>query len=220
MILVYHHLIDQNHLKFIVRFVFLFNKKFNFSNLVRGDLYKPNSKLVHISGSFNLGDTTYNGKAHLERSDEQTRIELHRSMKIGRTASPSGHDFLYERKKTKGATQNTTNIQSHLTIRRVAQADPIKVFDLKADFVRSHCLSNATLNSALDFLIATRNPPVQETIKLDYVRRSVRTSNQARRLISPEANLKIQVTTKSNVFSFLLDHKHRRSSEASKKGLI
>ena len=199
---------------------FIFIKKFNFSNLVQGDLYKPDSKLVHIGGSFNLGDTTYNGKAHLERSDVLTRVELHRSVKIGRSASPSGHDFLYERKKTKGSTQNTTHIQSHLSIRSPAQTDPVKVFDMKTDFVRSHCLSNATLNSAVDFLIMTRSPPVQETIKLDYVRRSYRTSSQARRLVSPEANLKIQLTTKSNVFNFLLDHKHRRSSEASKKGLI
>ena len=76
-----------------------------------------------------------------------------------------------------------------------------------------------TLSSALDFLIMTRTPPVQEKFELDYVRRSVKTMNQARRLVSPEANLKIQVKSKSNVFNFLLDHRHRRSSEASKKGM-
>jgi hypothetical protein len=139
-------------------------------------------------------------------------------MKLGRSASQTGHDFLYDRKSTKGTTQNTANIQSHLSLRTPAQTDPVKVFDMKTDFARTTDLSNATLNSKVEFLILTRTPPVQEKIELDYVRRSVRTSNK--RLNSPEANLKIQVTTKSNVFNFLLDHKHRRSVEASKKGSI
>ncbi len=69
-------------------------------------------------------------------------------------------------------------------------------------------------------MILTRSPPVSEKIEFDYLRRSVRTTNLARRLISPEANLKIQIKTKSNVFNFLIDHRHRRSSEASKKGFI
>lgn len=187
--------------------------------LVRGDLYKPDSKLLHIAGSFNLGDTTYNGKAHLERNDDHTRIELHRSMKLGQGAS-NGYEFLYERKKTRGATQNSTNIVSYISMQTPGRSEPTKMINLKADFVRTNDLSNATLQSALDFLILTRSPPVAERIELDYVRRSARTTNLARRLVSPEANLKIQVKTKSNVFNFLVDHKHRRSAEASKKGLI
>ncbi len=105
-------------------------------------------------------------------------------------------------------------------MRTPGRNESARVFDLKSDFTRTNDLSNATLHSSLEFVILTRNPPVQERIELDYIRRSVRTNNQAKRLISPEANLKVQVTTKSNVFNFLLDHRHRKSSEASKKGLI
>ena len=189
-------------------------------NIVRGDIYKPNSKLIHIGGNFDLGDTTYSGKAHLERSDEQTRIELHRSMKLSKTGSLNGYEFLYERKKTRGTTQNTTNIASHITLRTPGRDVATKALDFKAAFTRTNDLANATLDSSLDFLILTRNPPVAERIELDYARRSVRTNNLARRLVSPEANLKLQVKTKSGVFNFLVDHRHRRSSEASKKGLI
>ena len=96
----------------------------------------------------------------------------------------------------------------------------MKLFNLKTDFTRTIDLSNATLQSSLDYLLITRSPPVQETIEIDYTRRSVRTTNQGKRLTSPEANLKVQVKTKSNVFNFLLDHRHRKSSESSKKGLI
>ncbi len=176
--------------------------------------------MIHIGGNFNLGDTTYSGKAHLERNDEHTRIELHRSMKLGKSGSLNGYEFLYERKNNRGSTQNNTNIAAHLTLRTPGRDDPTKMLDFKADFTRTNDLANATLRSSLDFLILTRNPPVSERIELDYVRRSVRTSNQARRLVSPEANLKIQLKTKSNVFNFLVDHRHRRSSEASKKGSI
>jgi hypothetical protein len=186
--------------------------------LDHGDLYKPNSKLFHIDGSFNLGDTTYNGKAHLERNDTQTRIELRRAIKLGKSSLQTGYDFVYERKNTHGSAQNSYNIISHLSLRTPARDEPMKIFDLKTDFTRTTDLSNATLYSSVDFIILTRNPPVPEKIELDYVRRSVRTNNQAKRLISPEANLKVQVKTKSNVFNFLLDHRHRKSSEASKKG--
>ncbi|CAF4922128.1 unnamed protein product, partial [Rotaria socialis] len=72
--------------------------------------------------------------------------------------------------------------------------------------------------SSLDYLLVTRNPPVQETIEIDYTRRSARITNQGKRLTSPEANLKVQVKTKSNLLNFLLDHRHRKSSESSKKG--
>jgi hypothetical protein len=140
-------------------------------------------------------------------------------MKLGKSSSLNGYEFFYERKNNKGITQNNTNIASHLSLRTPGRDDATKVFDLKTDFVRTHDLSNATLRSTLDFLILTRNPPVSEKIELDYVRRSVRTTNLARQLISPEGNLKIQVKTKSNVFNFLVDHRHRRNSEASKKGL-
>lgn len=139
-------------------------------------------------------------------------------MKLGRSSAVNGYEALYERKKTRGATQNNTNIVGHIALRMPGRDHPIKALDLKADFIRTNDLANATLHSSLDFLILTRNPPVSEKIELDYVRRSVRTTNLARRLVSPEANLKIQVKTKSNVFNFLVDHKHRRSSEASKKG--
>ncbi len=176
--------------------------------------------MIHVGGNFNLGDTTYSGKAHLEQSEDHTRIELHRSMKLSKTGSLNGYEFLYERKKTRAATQNSTNIASHFSLRTPGRDDATKAFDFKADFTRTSDLANATLRSSLDFLILTRNPPVSERIELDYVRRSVRTSNLARRLVSPEANLKFEVKTKSNVFNFLVDHRHRRSAEASKKGLI
>jgi hypothetical protein len=188
--------------------------------LVRGNLYKPNETLFHIDGSFNLGDTSYNGKAHLERNDALTRIELRRSIKLGKSATPNGYDFVYERKNNHGNNQHSYNIASHLSLQTPGRDNATKMFNLKADFTRTNDLVNATLHSALDFLILTRSPPVQEKIQLDYVRRSVRSSTQVRRLVSPEANLKIQVKTTSNVFNFLLDHRHRRSSEASKKGMI
>ncbi len=176
--------------------------------------------MIHIGGNFNLGDTTYNGKAHLERNDDRTRIELHRSMKLSKSGSLNGYEFLYERKNNRGSIQNNTNIASHLSVRTPGRDDASKMFDFKADFTRTNDLANATLRSSLDFLILTRNPPVSERIELDYLRRSIRTNNQARQLVSPEANLKIEVKTKSNVFNFLVDHRHRRSSEASKKGSI
>jgi len=137
---------------------------------------------------------------------------------LGKSSSQNGYDFVYERKNNKGNTQNNYNIASHLSLRTPVNNEPIKVFDLKTDFTRTTDLSNATLHSSFDFFILTRNPPVQEKIELDYVRRSLKTNNQANRLISPEANLKIQIKTKSNVFNFLLDHRHRKSSAASKKG--
>jgi hypothetical protein len=139
---------------------------------------------------------------------------------MGKGSAQNGYDFVYERKSNKENNQDNSNIASHLSLRTPVRDEPIKVFDFKTDFTRTKDLSNATLHSSLDFLILTRNPPVQEKVELDYIRRSVRTANQAKRLISPEANLKIQVKTKSNIFNFLLDHRHRKSSEASKKGLI
>lgn len=187
-------------------------------DLVRGDIYKPNSQLFHIGGNFNLGDTSYAGKAHLERNADRTRIELHRSMKLGKSPSANGYEFLYERQNTRAANQNSTNVAAHLTVRSAGRDDGSKMFDFKADFARTNDLANATLTSSLDFLILTRNPPVTERVELDYARRSVRTINQARRLVSPEATLKIQVKTKSNVFNFLVDHRHRQSAEPSKKG--
>ncbi len=197
-----------------------FIKSFFCAQLDHGDLYKPDSKLFHIDGSFNLGDTTYNGKAHLEKTNDLTRIELRRLIKLGKSATPNGYDFVYERKNNRGSTQNSYNIASHLSVRTPLRDEPMKLIDFKTDFARTTDLSNATLNSQLNFVILTRNPPVLEKIELDYVRRSIRTNNQAKRLISPEANLKIQVKTGSNVFNFLLDHRHRRSAEASKKGWI
>lgn len=188
-------------------------------HLVRGDIYKPNSQLIHVGGNFNLGETTYTGKAHFERNEDKTRIEFHRSMKLARSPSLNGYEFLYERKNTRGARENSTSIGAHLTVRTPGRDDASKVFDLKSDFTRSNDLANATLRSSLDFLILTRNPPVPERIELDYSRRSIRTTNQAQRLVSPAANLKIEVKTKSNVFNFLVDHRHRRSSEPSRKGL-
>ncbi|CAF0806671.1 unnamed protein product [Adineta ricciae] len=184
----------------------------------RGDLYRPESKLLHIDGNFNLGDVTYSGKAHLEQNSARTRIELNRAMKLSRGASSNGYEFLYERRNNLGATENSYNIISHLSLQTPVRPQPVKFYDFKANFDQATDLTNASLRSSLDFLIVTRNPPVDERIELDYHRRSVRTSNQGRRLISPEANLKVQIKTKSNVFGVLLDHRHRRSAEASKKG--
>ncbi|UJR15532.1 hypothetical protein I4U23_002471 [Adineta vaga] len=184
----------------------------------RGDIYKPESQLLHIDGNMNLGDLSYSGKAHVERNDARTRIELNRSMKLNRGASSNGYDFFYERRNNRGANENSYNIVSHMSLKTPARTEATKVFDFKTDFARTTDLANASLHSSLAFLILTRSPPVDEKIELDYVRRSIRSTNQARRLISPEANLKIQVKTKSNVFGFLIDHRHRRSAEASKKG--
>ncbi|CAF0940658.1 unnamed protein product [Rotaria sordida] len=186
----------------------------------RGDLYKPNSKLIHMHGGVHLGDTSYHGKMNFECDDAHTRIELSRSVKLNKNLSPSGYEFFYERKNTKETNQNSSNIVSHLSLRTPTQNEPMKVYNFKSDWTRTNDLSNATLQSSLDYVLLTRNPPVQERVELDYMRRSVRTSNAARRLISPEANLKIQVKTKSNVFNFLVDHRHRRSSETSKKGPV
>ncbi|CAF1402787.1 unnamed protein product, partial [Rotaria sordida] len=186
----------------------------------RGDLYKPDSKLFHIDGSFNLGDIMYNGKAHFESDNAHTRIELRRLIKYGKSSAQSGHDFVYERKNNVGNAQNNYNIASHLSLRTPTRDEPMKVFDFKTDFTRTNDLSNATIQSSLDLLLMTRNPPVQERIEFDYMRKSIRKNNQARSLISPEGNLKIQVKTKSNVFNFLLDHQHRRTAEASKKGPV
>ncbi|CAF0741101.1 unnamed protein product [Adineta steineri] len=185
-----------------------------------GDLYQPNNRLVHIDAGFVLGDLNYNGKVHLERSADQTRIELRRSMKLGKNLPQNGYDFIYERKHTNDKTKNDSNIVSHLSLRTPQRDEPVKVFDFKSDFTRTTDLSNATLHSSLDFVLLTRNPPVQERIEVDYIRQSRKPSSQAKRLISPEANLKVQVKTKSNIFNFLLDHHHRKSSEASKKGPI
>ena len=186
--------------------------------LVRGDLYKPDEKLFHVDGSFDLGDTSYSGKVHLERDDAHTRVELRRLIKLGKSAAQTGYDFVYERKNTKANTENNYNIVSHLSLRSPARDDPVKVYDFKADFARSEDQSKATLQSTLDLLLLNRNPPVQEKVEIDYSRRSVKTANQAKRLLSPEAQLKLQVKTKSNFFNALIDHKHQRSSEASKKG--
>ena len=196
--------------------IFLF---FFVRQLVHGDLYKPNYKLLHIDGSFSLGDTTYSGKAHAERDDDHTLIEIHRSMKLSKSSSPSGYDFFYERKNNKQANQNNYDIVSHLTSRKPTSDQPMKIFNLQADFTRAHDLTNATLDGSFDFVILTRDPPVAERIQVDYVRQSVRKCNEARCLIPPEANLKLQIKTKTDVFNFRLDHRHRANSDASRKGL-
>ncbi|CAF1034217.1 unnamed protein product [Rotaria magnacalcarata] len=185
-----------------------------------GDLYKPEKKLFHLDGGFNLGEVMYNGKVHLERGDAQTRIELQRTLKFGKSAAQSGYSFLYERKTKQVDNQKNCNVGSHFSLRTPTSDQATKLFDFKADFTRAIDLSSATLQSSLDFIIMTRSPPVPERIELDYIRKSARANSQAKRLISPEGSLKIQVKTKSNVFNFLLDHKHRRSADAAKKGPV
>ncbi|CAM4792685.1 unnamed protein product [Rotaria magnacalcarata] len=194
------------------------DKAKSFKVQFRGDLYKPNSKTFHINGDFNLGETSYNGKLSFERDDNHTRIELQRLFKLSQGSSAAGYEFFYERKTNKEAAQNNCNIASHVSLRTPASDVSMKLFNLKTDFTRTIDLSNVTLQSSLDYLLVTLNPPVQETIEIDYTRRLVRATNQGKRLASPETNLKVQVKTKSNVFNFLLDHRHRKSSESSKKG--
>ncbi|CAF4324653.1 unnamed protein product, partial [Rotaria magnacalcarata] len=191
------------------------DKAKSFKVQFRGDLYKPNSKKLHINGDFNLGETSYNGKLSFERDDNHTRIELQRLFKLSQGSSAAGYEFFYERKTNKEATQNNCNIASHVSLRTPASDVSMKLVNLKTDFTRTIDLSNVTLQSSLDYLLVTRNPPVQETIEIDYTRRLVRATNQGKRLASPETNLKVQVKTKSNVFNFLLDHRHRKSSESS-----
>ena len=183
-----------------------------------GDIYKPDSKLFHIDGQFQLGEVNYNGKVHLERTAALTRIELRRSMKFTKNSPANGYDFVYERKSNPTKTQHNQNIVAHLSLQVPNQNNPVNLFDFKTEFIRANDLSNATISSSLDFLILTRQPPVHERIEFDYARKSVRTNSASKRLLSPEANLKIQIKTKSNVFKFLLDHRHRKSSEGSKKG--
>ena len=64
-------------------------------------------------------------------------------MKLGKTALPNGYEFFYERKNNKGADRNAYNIAAHTTIRTPVRAEPIKLFDFKADFARTTDLSNA-----------------------------------------------------------------------------
>lgn len=195
-------------------FIFLIYK------IVRGDLYKPDSKSIHVNGGFNLGDIAYHGRLLFERDNDRTRIELQRAIKFTKTSSTNAHEFFYEHKHTKETNQNSYNIITHLSLRTPTNDDPMKLFNLKADFARSMDASNITLQSSVDYTLLLRNPPVQERIELDYIKRRVQTSTTTRRLTSPENNLKLQIKTKSNVFNFLLDHRHRQSTEASKKGLI
>ena len=188
--------------------------------VVRGDLYKPDAKIFHVDGSFDLGETSYSGKAHVERDDAHTRVELRRLIKLGKSGPQTGYDFVYERKNSKANAENKYDIVSHLSLRAPGRDEPVKVFDFKTDFARSQDQSNATLHSTLEFTLMTRQPPIQEKVELDYVRRSVKTVSQAKRLLSPQAQLKVQVKTKSNFFNALIEHKHLRSSEASKKGSL
>ncbi len=139
---------------------------------------------------------------------------------MGKNSPQNGYDFIYERNNNKGNKQNNYIITSHLSLRTPVRDEPIKIFDLKTDFTRTNDLSNATLHSSLDLFILTRNPPVHEKLELDYIRQSIRTNNQAKYLLSPEANLKVQIKTLSNVFNFLLDHRHRKNLESTKKGFI
>lgn len=163
---------------------------------------------------------SYNGKANFERDADHTRIELSRAVKLNKNTPQAGYEFLFERKSTMDGSQKSSDIASHLSVRTPLRDEPMKVLNLKSTFVRKNDLSNAELHSALDFVLMSRNPPVSEKIELDYVRQSVRTKTDSSRLLSPEASLKIQVKTKSNIFNFLLDHRHRRSAEPSKKGII
>ena len=187
--------------------------------LVRGDLYKPNQQLFHLTGAFDLGTTSYEGKVHLERSEAQTTIELRRSLRLGPGVSPIGYDFVYQRKNAKTADDKSSNIDAQLSLRTPARAEPTKVLQLNADFRGANDGSEVALQSSLDFLIMTREPPVQERVEVEYVRSSIRTPNQAKRLISPQGKLTLRLGTKSGLINLLIDHRHRRSSEPSKKGL-
>ncbi|CAF2957319.1 unnamed protein product [Rotaria sp. Silwood2] len=146
--------------------------------VIRRNFYKPNEKLFHINENFHLGDTTYSSKEYLERNDNHTHIELHYSMTLG-------YDFVYERKNNKENVQNNYNILSHLTL---LTSTP-----------------NATVHSLLDLLILARSSPIQERIELEYIQRSFKIAHQTRQLISPEANLKIQVKSKLDASNFLID---------------
>ncbi|CAF4628962.1 unnamed protein product [Rotaria socialis] len=88
-------------------------------------------------------------------------------------------NFLYERKTNKQTTQNNCNIASHISLRTSASDVSMKLFNFKTDFTRTIDSSNVTLQSSLDYLLVTRNPPYT---------------------------------------NFFLDHRHRKSSESSKKG--
>ena len=162
----------------------------------------------------------YNGKVHLERSDERTLIELRRLIKMNGGSKQIGHDFVYERKNYRRSTENNYNIISHLSFRTPERDQPVQIFNLKTDFTRAHDLSQAKLESTLDVLLVTRDPPVHERIQVDYARESTRKNNEVQRLISPEAKLKLQIKTKSNVFNFLLDHQHKKDLSKLQKGLI
>ncbi|CAF4193854.1 unnamed protein product, partial [Rotaria magnacalcarata] len=102
-----------------------------------GDLYKPEKKLFHLDGGFNLGEVMYNGKVHLERGDAQTRIELQRTLKFGKSAAQSGYSFLYERKTKQVDNQKNCNVGSHFSLRTPTSDQATKLFDFKADFTRA-----------------------------------------------------------------------------------
>ncbi|CAF0993491.1 unnamed protein product, partial [Didymodactylos carnosus] len=185
-----------------------------------GDFYKTNSKLFHLSGGFNLPDISYDGKVHLQNDSSTTKIELKRTVKL-KTGKISGYDFVYSRKKPKqGEAQREHDIQSHLTIRSPQSDQPVKVYDFDCQIKRALDHRNFIIHSTLDLDLVTRQPSVQEHIEFDYVRRSVRPSSQDRRLVSPQADLKVELKTKSQVLGLLLDHHHKKSDQPAKKGDI
>lgn len=190
------------------------NKQKSFKVHFHGDIYKPNRQYFFIDGGFDLGDTSYTGLAHLEREDDKTVIKLKREMVLGKGGAKSGYSFVYERKPD----ANGQSIESYLSLQSPASSNPVKMFRLNSDFARKPDMSEATFNAELGFLIMTRTPPVDEQINIKYVRRSVKPASQSKRLISPQAELNVEVTTKSEIFKAVLNHRHLRSIEASKKG--
>lgn len=191
------------------------------SNLVQGDLYKPDSQLLHLSGGFNLGDTNYNGKLHFERNDTSTRIELRRLLNLGRSSSPSGYEFVFETKNNRGTTQNTTIVSSHLSVRSGRQ-ESSKVYNLQTTVVQANDSTNGSslsLQGTLDCELSIRNSRIPETIELNYLHQTMSSQDETRRYTPSGARLKIEIKTKSNVLDLLIHHRHRQSAEPSKKGL-
>ncbi|CAF0906246.1 unnamed protein product [Didymodactylos carnosus] len=185
------------------------DQKKTFSITFDGDFYKPDSKLFHLSGGFNLPDISYEGKFHIQNNTNFTRIELKRTIKFKKTdGSVSGYDFVYNRRKPKqDKIQREHDIQSHLSWRLPQNEHPVKVYDLNCNIKRTLDNQNFTINSALEFTLLTRQPLITEQIEFDYVRRL--SSSQNQHLVSPQADLKVKLKTKSKTLGFVIDHHHK-----------
>ncbi|CAM4940452.1 unnamed protein product [Rotaria socialis] len=98
-------------------------------------------------------------------------------------------NFLYERKTNKETTQNNCNIASHISLRTSASDVSMKLFNLKTDFTRTIDLSNVTLQSSLDYLLVTRNPPYTNFFLDHRHRKSLESSKKGPAMLPPTLDI-------------------------------